>query len=156
MEDAQKLILQEFTEEVKMDFVKIKAEKMEELMELQRAYKAEIGESMPTDVQLENLRKAIANERIHFYGCVCKDSLVACCSICMTYSTFHYGQSGVFEDFYIQPEYRHKGIARKLVSYAYETSGVGSLTVGCADCDVQMYQVLGFRITLGNMLAFSE
>lgn len=65
-----------------------------------------------------------------------------------------YGKSGVFEDFYIQPEYRHQGIAQKLVSYAYEQSGVSSLTVGCADCDVQMYQAIGFKISLGNMLAF--
>lgn len=139
-----------------MDFGKIKAENFEELMELQRAYKVEIGESMPTDSQLENLRKAIDNEQIHFYGCVCNDRLVACCSICVTYSTFNYSKSGIFEDFYIQPEYRHKGIARKLVSYAYEKSGVSSLMVGCADCDVQMYQAIGFRIALGNMLAFSK
>ena len=63
---------------------------------------------------------------------------------------------GVFEDFYIQPEYRHKRIARKLVAYAYEQSGVESLTVGCADCDVQMYEAIGFGIPLGNMLAFGE
>ena len=64
--------------------------------------------------------------------------------------------SGVFEDFYIQPAYRHQGIARKLVSFAYEQSGVGSLTVGCADCDVAMYQSIGFKLRLGNMLAFSK
>ena len=60
-----------------------------------------------------------------FYFClekqrICDNSLIACCSICFMYSTFKYGKSGVFEDFYIQPEYRHKGIARKLVAYAYE------------------------------------
>ena len=61
---------------------------------------------------------------------------------------------GVFEDFYIVPEYRHKGIARQLVRFAYQESGVGSLTVGCADCDVKMYLSLGFTIPLGNLLAF--
>lgn len=60
------------------------------------------------------------------------------------------------EDFYIRPEFRHKGIARKLVAFAWEQSGVGSLTVGCADCDVEMYKAIGFEIPLGNMLAFSE
>ena len=139
-----------------MNFVKIKAENLEELLTLQNAYKVEIGEGLPTNVELESLKKAIENEEIHFYGCICDGALVGCCSICYTYSTFNYGKSGVFEDFYIQPKYRHKGIARKLVSFAYEQSGVGSLTVGCADCDMPMYQSIGFKITLGNMLAFAE
>lgn len=139
-----------------MNFVKIKAENLEELLTLQKAYKVEIGEGLPTNVELESLKKAIENEEIHFYGCICDGALVGCCSICYTYSTFNYGKSGVFEDFYIQPKYRHKGIARKLVSFAYEQSGVGSLTVGCADCDMPMYQSIGFKITLGNMLAFAE
>ncbi len=139
-----------------MDFVKIKTENFEALMELQKAYKAEIGEFIPGNAEFESLRNAIAGEQIHFYGCICDNSLIACCSICYTYSTFNYGKAGVFEDFYIRPEYRHRGIARKLVSYAYEQSGVGSLTVGCADCDAQMYQAIGFKIPLGNMLAFGE
>lgn len=139
-----------------MDFVRIETDNFEALMKLQKAYKAEIGECSPTNAELESLKKAIENEQIHFYGCIYDNSLVACCSLCFTYSTFRYGKSGVFEDFYIQPAYRHKGIARKLVSYAYEQSGVDSLTVGCADCDVRMYQAIGFKIPLGNMLAYGE
>ena len=86
-----------------MDFVKIKTENFEELTKLQKAYKVEIGECMPTNAELESLRNAIENEQIHFYGCICDKSLIACCSICFMYSTFNYGKSGVFEDFYIQP-----------------------------------------------------
>ena len=139
-----------------MNFVKIKTQHLEELMMLHKAYKVEIGECMPTNVELESLKKAIEDEQIHFYGCLCDNLLIACCSICDLYSTFHYGKAGMLEDFYIQPKYRHKGIARKLVSFAYEQSGVGSLIVGCADCDMKMYQSIGFRIALGNMLAFGE
>ena len=65
-------------------------------------------------------------------------------------------KSGVFEDFYIKPEYRHKGIAKKLVAYAYEQSGISSLIVGCADCDDEMYEVIGFQISIGNMLAYES
>lgn len=139
-----------------MNFVKIKTQHLEELMMLHKAYKVEIGEGMPTNAELESLEKAIEDEQIHFYGCLCDNLLIACCSICDLYSTFHYGKAGMLEDFYIQPKYRHKGIARKLVSFAYEQSGVGSLIVGCADCDMKMYQSIGFRIALGNMLAFGE
>ena len=80
--------------------------------------------------------------------------MIGCCSIKVGFSTFDNHQSGEFEDFYICPEHRNQGIARQLVKYAYHESGVSSLTVGCADCDVQMYQALGFTITLGNLLAF--
>ena len=139
-----------------MDFVKIKTENFQDLVKLQKAYKEEIGECAPTDEELKSLQKAIENEQIQFYGCICDNSLIACCSICVLYSTFNYDKSGVFEDFYIQPEYRHRGIARKLVAYAYEQSGVGSLTVGCADCDVKMYTAIGFQIPIGNMLAFDK
>ena len=102
------------------------------------------------------LYRAIENEEIAFYGCRMEGELVACCSISITFSTFNYERAGVFEDFYIKPEFRHKGIARKLVAFVWEQSGVGSLTVGCADCDVEMYKAIGFVIPLGNMLAFSE
>lgn len=49
-----------------MNFVKIKAENLEELLTLQKAYKVEIGEGLPTNVELESLKKAIENEEIHF------------------------------------------------------------------------------------------
>lgn len=139
-----------------MDFVKIGTEMFDELKVLQKAYKAEIGEDTPTEDDFRSLLRAIENEEITFYGCLCEGILVACCSISFTYSTFNYEKSGVFEDFYIRPEYRHRGIARKLVAYAYSKSNVGSLSVGCADCDVEMYKAIGFEIPLGNMLAFSE
>ena len=139
-----------------MEFVKIETEMFEELKSLHKHYKVAIGEDMPGETELESLRKAMEQGYINFYGCICDESLVACCSICVTYSTFHYGMSGVFEDFYIQPEYRHKGIARKLVAYVFEQSKVNSLIVGCADCDIEMYQAIGFDILLGNMLAFGE
>ena len=139
-----------------MKFVKIGTEMFDELKSLQKDYKVAIGEDVPSETELKSLGNAIEQGHIHFYGCICDESLVACCSICVTYSTFNYDKSGVFEDFYIKPEYRHKGIARKLVSYAFEQSEINSLTVGCADCDVDMYQAIGFQIPLGNMLAYEK
>ena len=58
------------------------------------------------------------------------------------------------KDFYIRPAYRHTGTARRLVRFAYRESGVSTLTVGCADCDVEMYKALGFSVPLGNLLAY--
>ena len=99
---------------------------------------------------------AIQKGHITFFGAWDKEALIGCCSITVGFSTFDYSPSGVFEDFFIRPEYRHKGIARQLVRYAYQDSGIRSMTVGCADCDTQMYQALGFSIPLGTLLAFES
>jgi GNAT superfamily N-acetyltransferase len=139
-----------------MEFVIIDLQHFEEIKKLQAGYKAEIEENMPTEEDWKSLYHAILNKDILFYGCMHEGSLVACCSVCPTYSTFNYTKAGVFEDFYILPEYRHKGIARKLVDFAYNKSGVQSMTVGAADCDVDMYRSLDFSIRLGNMLAYKS
>ena len=137
-----------------MEYIRITNDSMDGLKSLHISYKQEIGEETPTDENFASLSEAIKKGQILFYGCADEGRLIACCSITLTYSTFNYQTGGVFEDFYIVPEYRHKGIARQLVRFAYQESGVGSLTVGCADCDIKMYQSLGFTISLGNLFAF--
>ena len=127
---------------------------MDELWEMHRAYKAAIGEEMPGGEDKERLSLAIERERILFFGAWEGFRLVGCCSVTVGFSTFNYLPSGVFEDFYIVPECRHRGIARELVRYAFRESGVASLTVGCADCDTEMYRALGFSVPLGNLMAF--
>ena len=137
-----------------MDYQRIDASRMDALWELQGLYKSEIGEDAPEASGKERLAEAIDSGRIIFYGVFDENVLVACCSVTPGFSTFDYMPCGTFEDFYIRREYRHKGIARRLVQYAYRESSVSTLTVGCADCDVQMYESLGFSIPLGNLLAF--
>ena len=139
-----------------MEYAVITDKDMEALTPLQIAYKQEIGEEPPAEEDFENLARAMADQTILFYGCRDGKKLVACCSVSPTFSTFDYQRGGVFEDFYILPEYRHQGIAKRLVRFAFEQSGVSSLTVGCADCDAEMYQALGFRIRLGNMYAYEK
>ena len=137
-----------------MTYRKINASEIDALWELQKEYKAEIGEYEPDNTGKKNLADAISKGRILFYGVWKENSLIGCCSVTVGFSTFDYMPSGVFEDFFIRSAYRHQGIARQLVEFAYRESGVSSLAVGCANCDVQMYQALGFTITLGNLLAF--
>ena len=137
-----------------MEYSRIAVSQADALWELQKAYKAEIEEDISTEQDLNRLKEAMEEKRILFYGAWDETTLTGCCSVTIGFSTFNYATSGVFEDFYIRPEYRHKGIARKLVNYAWKGSGVESLTVGCADCDEEMYQSLGFSMRLGNLLAF--
>ena len=138
------------------DFLPITAADFPALVPLQLAYKREIGEDAPSDDDLSRLRDAIGRGDILFFAARDGEKLVGCCSVSPTFSTFNYARGGVFEDFFILPEYRRKGIARELVRFAFAESGVASLTVGCADCDVGMYKALGFSIPLGNMLAYDN
>ena len=137
-----------------MDYRNIGVSQLEKLWQLHVAYKAAIGEEEPSGEDKERLRLAMEQERILFFGAWDGEELVGCCSVTVGFSTFNYLPSGVFEDFYIVPEYRHRGIAGKLAAYAFRESGIGSMTVGCADCDTEMYKAIGFRISLGNLLAY--
>lgn len=137
-----------------MDYRRYDGGMIDGLFELQTAYKLEIGEDAPDSGAKERLKEAVDQEKIAFYGAFDGERPVGTCSVTVGFSTFDYAPSGVFEDFYIMPGYRGKGIARKLVQFAREASGVSSLTVGCADCDVEMYKALGFTVELGNLLAF--
>lgn len=119
------------------------------------AYKAEIGEDAPDAAALIRLEQAVSEERIQFYGCEDGASLIGMCSVCTTFSTFDCRTAGVLEDFYIRPDERHRGVARRLVTFAREQSGVSTLTVGCADCDVEMYRAIGFRERIGNLMAWN-
>ena len=54
------------------------------------------------------------------------------CSVVKCFSTFAYTDIGVFDDFYIEPAFRGKGIARMLAQAAQKWSqenALASLTV---------------------------
>ncbi|MBR4435782.1 MAG: GNAT family N-acetyltransferase [Clostridia bacterium] len=137
-----------------MEYSLIGAANTDALWELQKLYKREIGEDTPSDDAKSRLKAAIEAKSILFFGVWDGEVLAGCCSITVGFSTFDYAKSGVFEDFYIRPKYRHMGIARALVRFACAASGVSTLTVGCASCDVDMYKALGFSIEIGSLLAF--
>ena len=139
-----------------MEYGAITLSDMNALWELHTAYKAAIGEEPPTEDDRERLALAIGEGRILFFGAWDGGKLVGCCSVTVGFSTFDYGKSGVFEDFYVLPEYRRRGIARELVGAAYRGSGVSTLTVGCAECDEDMYRALGFGVRLGALLAMDR
>ncbi len=132
----------------------IGASQIGRLWPLQTAYKAAVLEEAPEEADRERLALAMERREILFFGAWDEESLIGCCSVTIGFSTFNYLPAGVLEDFYIVPEYRHRGIARELVRFAKKESGAASLTVGCAECDAAMYRALGFTVTLGTMLAF--
>lgn len=64
-----------------MDYRKIEVSHINQLWELQKAYKAEIGEDEPGEQECARLAAAIQNGQIIFYGAWNDDTLIGSCSI---------------------------------------------------------------------------
>ena len=127
-----------------------------QLKKLENGFLKEIGESPATEEKQEQLAQAILDGKITFLVAKRGYRAVGMCSVANCFSTFACTDTGVFDDFYIEPVFRKKGIARKLVLAAQDwckEKGLASLTVCCAPCDEGMYQALGFDCRLGLTFA---
>ena len=103
----------------------------------------EIGEQPATEEEQEHLARAIRDGKITFF--VAKRGTFACTD------------TGVFDDFYIEPVFRRKGIARMLTQAAQKWSrenALSGLAVTCAPCDEGMYRALGFDTDLGKTFSY--
>lgn len=127
-----------------------------QLLKLENGFLSEIGEECLTEERQKQLQHAVRNEEITFFIARRSSRFVGMCSVTKYFSTFSCGDVGVFEDFYIEPAFRKKGLARALAQAAQawcKAGGMSSLTVCCAPCDVDMYSSLGFELNLGTGLA---
>lgn len=127
-----------------------------QLKKLENGFLKEIGEQALTEEKQEQLQQAVRNGKITFFVAKRGYRSVGMCSVARCFSTFACTDTGVFEDFYIEPVFRGKGIARKLAQAAQKwckENGIASLTVCCAPCDEGMYQALEFNTRLGTTFA---
>ena len=127
-----------------------------QLKKLENGFLKEIGESPATEEKQEQLARAIRDGKITFFVAKRGYRTVGMCSVAKCFSTFACTDTGVFDDFYIEPMFRKKGVARKLALAAQDwckEKGLASLTVCCAPCDEGMYQALGFDVRLGSTFA---
>ena len=127
-----------------------------QLKKLENGFLKEIGETPATEEKQERLAQAIRDGKITFFVAKRGYRTVGMCSVAKCFSTFACTDTGVFDDFYIEPVFRRKGIARKLAQAAQDwckKNGLASLTVTCAPCDEGMYQALGFDVRLGSTFA---
>ncbi len=141
-----------------MDFKKATLEDLDSIIVILKEYKKSICEEPLTHEQLSALETAIADETILFFLAGLDGDTIGICSATIGFSTFRCARMGVFEDFYITPDYEKIDVAQKLAHYVFqemEEMDITSLWVGCADIDVQKYQNLGFNIGLGNLLTWS-
>lgn len=128
-----------------------------QLLKLENGYLAEIGEDSLSEEKQKRLQQAIRDGKIYFFVARRGYRIVGMCSAAKCWSTFSCSEIASFEDFYIEPVFRKKGIARKLTEAAQawcRENGISSLTVCCAPCDEEMYQALGFDVRLGTTFGF--
>lgn len=127
-----------------------------QLKKLENGFLTEVGEEALTEEKQKRLAEAIRAEKISFFLAMRGTRAVGMCSVARCFSTFSCGDIGVFEDFFIEPVFRRKGIARKLAQAVQawcRENGMASLTVSCAPCDEGMYRALGFALPLGQSFA---
>ena len=127
-----------------------------QLYKLENSFLAEIGEEPLTEEKKGRLSAAVREGKIAFFLAMRGTRAVGMCSVSPCFSTFACGETGVFDDFYVEPPFRRQGAARLLAKAAQDwcrERGMASLTVGCSAGDVGMYRALGFGLELGTMLA---
>ena len=103
-----------------------------QLLKLENGFKREIGEETLIKFQQKQLQQAVREGRITFFMAKRGYRAVGMCSVAAYYSTFSCSNTGVYEDFYIEPAFRGKGIARMLARAAQNwcrENGITSLTV---------------------------
>ena len=89
-----------------------------QLLKLENGFKREIGEETLIKFQQKQLQQAVREGRITFFMAKRGYRAVGMCSVAAYYSTFSCSNTGVYEDFYIEPAFRGKGIARMLARAA--------------------------------------
>jgi len=128
----------------------------DELWMLENEFLKAVGEEAIKPENRRGLETAVEEEKIIFFAARLNGKVIGICSVSPTFSTFACKTCGIFDDFFIRPEYRGQGIARMLVNAVQlwcKERDYASLTVGCAPTDIAMYRSLGFDTELGTMLA---
>ena len=134
----------------------LRAEDFWQLLRLENGFRAAVGEESLGNEGQQRLLQAVKEGRIAFFLAKRGRRAVGMCSVVLSFSTFGCAQTGVFDDFFVEPAFRGRGAARALARAAQDwcaARGASSLTACCASCDVGMYNSLGFDACLGTNYA---
>lgn len=134
----------------------LRAEDEWQLLRLENGFRAAVGEESLGSEGQQRLLQAAREGRIAFFLAKRGRRAVGMCSVVLSFSTFECAQTGVFDDFFVEPAFRGRGAARALARAAQDwcaARGASSLMACCASCDVGMYNSLGFDACLGTNYA---
>ena len=93
-----------------------------QLRKLENGFLKEIGELPASEERQAQLSRAIREGKITFFLAKRGYRAVGMCSVAKCFSTFACTENGVFDDFYVEPVFRKKGIARILAQAARQTT----------------------------------
>lgn len=130
-----------------------------ELKDLIAEYKLLIGEEKLNESEVGKLGDVVRNGDIIFFVARKDEKIIGMCSISHTFSTYNCEYGGVFEDFYVKPDFRGQGIAKGLVGFVFEyckKQNIATLWVGCCDGDAEMYKHIGFKYPLGRLFTWNK
>lgn len=131
---------------------------IEEFWALELSFFSAIGETPPDSMGRSRMIGAMSAGRVAFITVKRQGRPVGLCSVSRCFSSLTCWDAGVFGDFYIEPAFRGRGVARMLVEKAAEycrKQGMQSLSVMGSDAQLGMYRALGFDAELGTGLAMS-
>ena len=89
-----------------------------QLKKLENGFLREIGEDVLSEEKKRRLEQAVSDGKITYFLAKRGYRAVGMCSVAAVFSTFACGNVGTFEDFYIEPVFRGRGIARLLAEAA--------------------------------------
>ena len=89
-----------------------------QLLKLENGFLAAIGEDLLSEEKKKRLQGAIEDSRIVFFIAKRGYRSVGMCSVSRYFSTYACTDTGVLEDFYIEPIFRKLGIAHQLIQAA--------------------------------------
>lgn len=153
---GEPLLLLPPEDELPIAVEEFRAEDFWQLLRLENGFRAAVGEGCLDRAGQERLLQAVREGRIAFFLAKRGRRAVGMCSVVLSFSTFACAQTGVFDDFFVEPAFRGRGAARALARAAQDwcaARGASSLTACCASCDVGMYNSLGFDACLGTNYA---
>ena len=153
---GEPLLLLPPEDEVPIAVEELRAEDFWQLLRLESGFRAAVGEESLGSEGQQRLLQAVREGRIAFFLAKRGRRAVGMCSVVLSFSTFECAQTGVFDDFFVEPAFRGRGAARALARAAQDwcaARGASSLTACCASCDVGMYNSLGFDACLGTNYA---
>jgi predicted acetyltransferase len=132
-------------------------ENFNKIKTLLQKYKKAINEESIDENQFDKLKNAIQKGTIVFYTVSEDDEIIGMCSISTIFSTYKCGLVAVFDDFFVEKEYRKKGYAKELVRFVFndmKAKKINSVLVGCSEMDIGMYKKIGFNLEVGHLLSW--
>ncbi len=130
-------------------------DRADEVRSLLAAFARAVGEPPPDAEAWRRIAAAAQRDEIRFYLAREGTLAIGVASMTLGFSTYHGAPFAHFDDLYVVPDRRGRGVARLLLQALQRAAlerGCASAMGGCSAGDVAMWEHLGFR-RIGTLMA---